>query len=176
MKNFFLIVPIILFFFIIIVFFYLLIIDRNPSKLPSALIKQKVPKFETSLLLEKKNFISWDEFGNEITVVNFFATWCVPCRAEHNYIKRLSDEGIKIIGINYKDDPKEAIKWLKELGNPYSDVATDSNGSIAIDWGVYGIPESFIVNTKKIIQHRHVGPITKDEYNEFYLKILNSKD
>ena len=127
-------------------------------------------------LSDNKYFRSKDLLGKKNLVVSFFATWCVPCRAEHNYIKSLSNKGIKIIGINYKDDPKEAIKWLKELGNPYSDVAVDSNGSIAIDWGVYGIPESFIVNTKKIIQHRHVGPITKEEYNEFYLKILKNKD
>ena len=176
MKKYFLIIPSVVFFFIVAVFFYLLIIDRNPSELPSALIKKKVPAFETSMLLERENFISLNEFGDEVVVVNFFATWCVPCRAEHSYLKLLSNEGIKIIGINYKDNPKQAIKWLKELGNPYSNVAIDSNGSIAIDWGVYGIPETFIVNAKKIIQHRHVGPITKKEYNKFYLKILKSKE
>ena len=176
MKKYFLIVPSVVFFFIVAIFFYLLIIDRKPSEIPSILIKKKVPSFETSSLLEEKNFISLNEFGGEVTVVNFFASWCVPCRAEHSYIKRLSNEGIKIIGINYKDDPKKAIQWLKELGNPYSNVAIDSNGSIAIDWGVYGIPETFIVNKKNIIQHRHVGPITKKEYNKFFLKILKSKE
>ena len=176
MKRYFLIIPSVVFFFIVAVFFYLLIIDRNPSEIPSALLKKKVPTFETSLLLGEKNFISLNEFGDEVTVVNFFATWCIPCRAEHSYLKRLSSEGIRIIGINYKDNPKQAIQWLKELGNPYSNVAIDSNGSIAIDWGVYGIPESFIVNTKKIIIHRHVGPINKKEYNRFYLKILKSRE
>ena len=176
MKKYFLIIPFIVFFFIVAVFFYLLTRDRNPSELPSVLLDKKVPIFETSMLLEKKNFISQDEFNDEIIVVNFFATWCVPCRAEHKYIKRLSNKGIKIIGINYKDDPKQAILWLEELGNPYSNVAIDSNGSIAIDWGVYGIPESFIVNAKNVIQHRHVGPITKKEYNDFYYKILEIKE
>ena len=176
MKRYFLIIPSVVFFFIVAVFFYLLIIDRNPSEIPSALLKKKVPTFETSLLLGEKIFISLNEFGDEVTVVNFFATWCIPCRAEHSYLKRLSSEGIRIIGINYKDNPKQAIQWLKELGNPYSNVAIDSNGSIAIDWGVYGIPESFIVNTKKIIIHRHVGPINKKEYNRFYLKILKSRE
>ena len=174
MKKYFLIVPSVVFFFIVAIFFYLLIIDRKPSEIPSVLINKKVPSFETSSLLEGKNFISLNEFGGEVTVVNFFASWCVPCRAEHSYIKRLSNEGIKIIGINYKDNPKQAIQWLKELGNPYSNVVVDSSGNIAIDWGVYGIPETFIVDTKKIIQHRLVGPITKKEYDKFYLKILES--
>ena len=174
MKKYFLIIPSFIFFFVVAAFFYLLIIDRDPSKIPSALIEKKVPIFETSALLEKKNFISTKEFGQETIIVNFFATWCGPCRAEHKYIELLSKEGIKIIGINYKDGTKEAIQWLKELGNPYSSIAVDSNGDIAIEWGVYGIPETFIVNANNFIQYRHVGPITKKEYKDFYSMILES--
>ena len=176
MKKYFLVIPSIIFFFTIAIFFYFLIEERNPSELPSALIKKKVPIFETSSLLNKKSFLSTKEFSNEIILVNFFASWCVPCRVEHAFMQSLSNEGIKIIGINYKDDPQQAIQWLEELGNPYSNVAIDSNGRIAIDWGVYGIPETFIVNTKNIIQYRHVGPLTKKEYNKFYSKILEIKE
>ena len=172
MKKYFLIIPSIIFFFTVVVFFYFLIEERNLSELPSVLIKKKVPIFEASSLLNKKSFLSTNEFNNEIILVNFFASWCVPCRAEHSFMQSLSNEGIKIIGINYKDDPQQAIQWLEELGNPYSNVAIDSNGRIAIDWGVYGIPETFIVNTNNIIQYRHVGPLTKKEYNNFYSKIL----
>ena len=173
----FLIIPFIVFFFILAIFFYLLIIERNPSEIPSVLIKKKVPVFEAASLLEKQDFISTKEFGNETTIVNFFATWCLPCRKEHIYLKRLSNEKeIKIIGINYKDDPKQAIQWLKELGNPYSNVAIDSNGLIAIDWGVYGIPETFIVNANNIILYRHVGPITKEAYDDLLLKVLESNE
>ena len=78
---------------------------------------------------------------------------------------------IKIIGINYKDNSQNAIKWLEDLGNPYFDVAIDSNGLIGIDWGVYGIPETFIVNSEGIIKYRYVGPITEKTYNNFYSKI-----
>ena len=177
MKKHFLIIPFIVFFFILAIFFYLLIIERNPSEIPSALIKKKVPVFEAASLLEKQDFISTKEFGNETTIVNFFATWCLPCRKEHIYLKRLSNEKeIKIIGINYKDDPKQAIQWLKELGDPYSNVAIDSNGHIAIDWGVYGIPETFIVNANNIILYRHVGPITKEDYDDLLLKVLESNE
>ena len=177
MKKKILILPFITFLFILIVFFYLLVIERDPSELPSVLIDKKVPIFETEYLLNKKKFISKNELGSEITLVNFFATWCGPCREEHVYIKRLSDEkGLKIIGVNYKDNPNKAIKWLKELGNPYSDVIVDSKGHIGIDWGVYGIPETFIVDSKGIIKYRLVGSITKKNYNAFYSKIKEIED
>ena len=113
-------IPFILFLFIILAFSYLLIIERNPSELPSNLLGKKVPKFETELLLKKSRFDSSQEFGNEIILVNFFAAWCKACSDEHNYIKRFSnEEGIRIIGINYKDNSKKAIQWLRNLGNPY---------------------------------------------------------
>ena len=177
MKKKILIFPFITFLLVFFVFFYLLVIERDPSELPSVLIDKKVPTFETVSLLNKKIFISKVEFGNEITLVNFFATWCGPCREEHVYIKRLFDEKkLKIIGVNYKDDVDKALTWLKELGNPYSDVIVDNKGQIAIDWGVYGIPETFIVNSKGIIKYRLVGPITKKKYNSFYSKIKEIKN
>ena len=167
-----LITPSILFLLILSTFFYLLIIERNPLELPSNLLNKNVPIFESESLLKNENFVSSKEFGNEIILVNFFATWCGPCRDEHVYIKRFSNEkGIRVIGINYKDSSGNAIEWLKNLGNPYSDVPVDKNGRIAIDWGVYGIPETFIVNSKGIIKYRHVGPITKKIYKKINLLI-----
>ena len=176
MKKQLLILPSLFFLFFLIIFFYLLIIDRNPSELPSTLLDKNVPKFETESLLKDEKFISSKEFGNEILLVNFFATWCKPCREEHIYIKSFShEEEIKVIGINYKDNPKKAIQWLNELGNPYTDVAVDKSGRIAIDWGVYGIPETFIVNSKGIIKYRHVGPVTKKIYKKINLIINESE-
>lgn len=167
MKKQLLILPSIFFLLILLILFYLLIIDRNPIELPSTLINKNVPKFETESLLKEKKFVSSDVFGKKIKLVNFFATWCKPCRDEHNYIKRFSNqERIEVIGINYKDNNQKTIAWLKELGNPYSNIAVDKNGRIAIDWGVYGIPETFVVNSKGIIKYRHVGPITKKVYKK----------
>ena len=172
MKKQLLIVPSILFLLILSIFFYLLVIERNPIELPSNLLDKNVPNFEAESLLKNENFVSSKEFGNEIIIVNFFATWCKPCRDEHVYIKRFSNEkGIRVVGINYKDNSNNAIEWLKNLGNPYSDVPVDDNGRIAIDWGVYGIPETFIVNSKGIIKYRHVGPITKKTYEKINLLI-----
>ena len=176
MKNKLLILPSIFFAIILSIFFYLLITERNPSEIPSNLLNKNVPFFEAESLFKNEKFISSQELKNEIILVNFFATWCKPCRDEHVYIKRFSNKkGIKVIGINYKDNSKKTIEWLKNLGNPYSDVLIDKNGRIAIDWGVYGIPETFIVNPSGIIKYRHVGPITNKIYKKINL-IINENE
>ena len=170
------IIPAAVFLLILSIFFYLLIIERNPSEIPSNLLNKKVPIFETKSLLKDKNFISTQEFGNEIVLVNFFATWCKPCRDEHAFIKRFSNENkVRVVGINYKDNPKKTIDWLNKLGNPYSNVPLDKDGKIAIDWGVYGIPETFVVNSEGIIKYRHVGLITQKEYKKINLLIEKIK-
>jgi len=176
MKKKILILPSIFFFLVLSIFFYLLIIERNPSEIPSNLINKKVPIFEAESLFKNKKFVSSNELKNEITLVNFFATWCKPCRDEHVYIKRFANKkGLKVIGINYRDDPKKTIKWLKDLGNPYKDILIDKNGKIAIDWGVYGIPETFIINSNGIIKYRHIGPITNKIYKKINLIIKKNE-
>ena len=147
-------------------------IERNPTELPSNLLNKNVPKFEVNSLIKKEKFISSEEFGNEIVLVNFFATWCKPCLEEHHYIKRFSNEGkIRIIGINYKDNKKSAINWLNKLGNPYSNIPIDKDGRVAIEWGVYGIPETFVINSNGIIKYKHIGPITEKVYKKINLLI-----
>jgi len=164
--------PYLFFLLILLIFFYLLIIERNPSKIPSALLNKSVPLFETESLIKNEKFISSEIFDNQTIIVNFFATWCKPCRDEHDYIKRFANEkNLKVVGINYKDKPELAIEWLNNLGNPYSNIGLDKNGKIAINWGVYGIPETFLVNSKGVIKYRHVGQITKKVYKEINLII-----
>ena len=176
MKKKILALPSIIFFLILSIFFYLLIIDRNPSEIPSNLLNKNVPIFEAESLFKDKKFISSNEFKDEIVLVNFFATWCKPCRDEHVYIKRFTNEReIKVIGINYKDNTEKTIKWLKDLGNPYKNILIDKNGKIAIDWGVYGIPETFIINSNGIIKYRHIGPITNKIYTKINL-IINQNE
>jgi len=176
MKKNLLILPLLFFLIIFGIFFYLLTTERNPSEIPSILINKKTPKFEAESLMKDKKFISVKEFGNEAVLVNFFATWCKPCRDEHVYIMRFAnEEGVKVIGINYKDNPKKTINWLNDLGNPYSNVILDQNGKIAIDWGVYGIPETFVVNSKGFIKYRQAGPITKEIYNKINSIIEKNK-
>ena len=167
MKKKILLLPLGLFLLILLTFAYLLVIDRNPQAIPSNLINKKIPNFEASSLFKDEKFIFSQELKPEIVLINFFATWCKPCRDEHSYIKKFSEQKkIRVIGINYKDDPEKTIKWLNDLGNPYSDVLLDKKGQIAIDWGVYGIPETFVVNSNGIIKYRQAGPITKKIYRK----------
>ena len=167
MKKKILLLPLGLFLLILLTFAYLLVIDRNPQAIPSNLINKKIPNFEANSLFKEEKFIFSQELKSEIVLINFFATWCKPCRDEHLYIKKFSEqEKIRVIGINYKDDPEKTIKWLNDLGNPYSDVLLDKKGQIAIDWGVYGIPETFVVNSNGIIKYRQAGPITKKIYRK----------
>tara|TARA_Y100000590_G_scaffold338235_1_gene385412 strand:+ start:939 stop:1475 length:537 start_codon:yes stop_codon:yes gene_type:complete len=167
--------PIIIFLLMIFIFYYFLFIKRDPSIIPSVLINKEAPKFEYLSLINNNRVIFEKELGKEIVIVNFFASWCVPCKIEHEYIAKLSHKkNIKIIGINYKDNPNNALQWLKELGNPYADVAIDTNGEIGIDWGLSGIPETFIVNKNKKIKYKHIGPITKKTYIDFEKIILEN--
>ena len=172
MKKQIFIVPFLFFILILLAFFYLLMTERNPSELPSNLLNKNVPKIEANSLIKNDKFISSEEFGNEIVLVNFFATWCKPCLEEHSYIKRFSSEKkIRIIGINYKDNKKTTINWLNKLGNPYSDIPIDKDGRIAIEWGVYGIPETFLINSKGVIKYKHIGPVTEKIYKKINILI-----
>ena len=169
------ILPLIIFFSIILVFSYFLIIKRDPSELPSALIDKKAPMFKSTSLFDDKTILANEIFGQETIIGYFFATWGIPCRAEHSFIEKLSkDKNIKVIGINYKDDSQKTIAWLKELGNPYTVIALDMNGNIGLDWGVYGLPETFIVNKNSVITYKQVGPLTKKIYSKFYQKVRES--
>ena len=174
-----LLIPFVVFIIILLSFFYLLIIERNPSELPSNLLNKTTPKFETNKIYDDSTFISSKEFGNEIVLVNFFATWYKPCKKEHKYIKLFSEKDkIRVIGINYKDKKNKTIQWLADLGNPYSDVLIDNTGEIGIDWGVYGIPETYVVNEKGIIKYKQIGQITKKSYKKIISiieKINNEK-
>jgi cytochrome c biogenesis protein CcmG/thiol:disulfide interchange protein DsbE len=134
-----------------------------------SLIGNKISKFRLSEINIHDLYISEEDLKkNKFTLINFFASWCAPCRAEHKYLVKLSSENneIKIIGINFKDKKDNAINFLKELGNPYNFVGKDLDGKISIVFGVYGIPESIIVNSDLTIIKKIIGPIDQIQYNE----------
>jgi len=131
----------------------------NPRLVPSPLIDKPAPSFELPLLLQQGSFSDKDFIGH-VTLLNVWASWCFACRQEHEVVKQLSRDGVRIIGINYKDEVKNAKAWLARLGNPYQAVAVDGDGRIAIDWGVYGAPETFLIDKKGIIRHKVIGPLS----------------
>jgi cytochrome c biogenesis protein CcmG/thiol:disulfide interchange protein DsbE len=137
-------------------------LDRDPDLVRSVLIGKPAPA--TALpALEGAGLPGIDtaSLKGQVTVVNVFASWCVPCRAEHPLLTALKAEtGVRLAGINQKDAPQNAMAFLTELGNPYDAIGVDANGRASIDWGVYGVPETFVVNAEGIITYKHIGPIT----------------
>ena len=139
-----------------------------------SLIGTKISNFKLSEINNDVQYISEEYLKkNKFTLINFFASWCAPCRTEHKYLLNLSNEdmNVKIIGINFKDKKKNAINFLKELGNPYNFVGKDLEGRISILFGIYGIPESILVDSNLIIIKKFVGPIDQTQYNEI-LKLI----
>ncbi|NOR43021.1 MAG: DsbE family thiol:disulfide interchange protein [Gammaproteobacteria bacterium] len=145
--------------FSVLVIFLAVGLTLNPREVPSPLIGKPAPEFELPLLLQEGSFSNKDLIGH-VTLVNVWASWCFACRQEHETIKYLSRQGVRIIGLNYKDEASDAKQWLAKLGNPYQAIAADRDGRIAIDWGVYGAPETFLIDQQGIIRHKVIGPLS----------------
>lgn len=148
-------------------------LTRDPSTLPSALVGKDAPAFALPPLegRDGQGFARSD-LGGRPMLVNVFASWCVPCRIEHPVVSRLAEQGVVVQGINYKDRPEDAKAWLAELGDPFQRVGADRDGRVAIEWGVYGVPETFVVDKNGKIAYRHVGPLQPRDVEEKILPLL----
>lgn len=145
----------------------------NPRLVPSPLIGKPVPVFELPLLNGEGVFTDKDLKG-QMTLVNVWASWCFACRQEHEVVKQLSRSGLRIIGLNYKDKKQDAQQWLSRLGNPYQAIVADVDGRAAINWGVYGAPETFLVDAQGIIRHKVIGPVSGKENYEALMEAIKS--
>ncbi len=134
---------------------------QDPDALPSARMGQEAPALALTPLGDKPGFTDATLDAGGVKLVNFWASWCAPCRAEHPVLERMAAEGIPIYGVNYKDDPEKALGFLAELGSPYRAIGADA-GRSAIDWGVYGVPETFVIDGRGKILMRFPGPITPE--------------
>jgi cytochrome c biogenesis protein CcmG/thiol:disulfide interchange protein DsbE len=143
-------------------------LKNNNNYDTKSLIGNKISNFQLSSIYNNEFISNQVLKENKFTLINFFASWCAPCRAEHKYLLNLSNENkeIKIIGINFKDKKKNANNFLKELGNPYNFVGKDSDGKASVLFGVYGIPESILVDNNLNIIKKIIGPIDQNQYNE----------
>ncbi|MDD9718138.1 DsbE family thiol:disulfide interchange protein [Dinoroseobacter sp. PD6] len=141
--------------------------DRDPNAIPSVLIDAQAPEFTLDGIpgLDTPGLAKADLSGaDNPLVVNVFASWCVPCRAEHAVLTRMArEENIHLLGINYKDKPEDAVRWLDELGNPYERIGADLTGRVGIEWGISGVPETFVIDANGIVVYRFVGPILSAE-------------
>ncbi|MCO6411269.1 MAG: DsbE family thiol:disulfide interchange protein [Thiogranum sp.] len=147
-------------------------LNLNPREVPSPLIGKPAPEFSLPGLEEPLTTVSLDDFRGEVTLFNVWATWCSGCRAEHPVLMRLAEAGVRIYGLDYKDDRNDAKRWLLRYGNPYIANAFDESGKVGIDWGVYGTPETFIVDRNGIIRYKHIGPITIDAVNTKIMPLI----
>lgn len=143
----------------------LLGLDKDPTELPSALVGEPFPAFNLSSLEDEQSTLTEQDLKGDVLLVNVWATWCFACRIEHPMLNELSQQGIKIVGLNYKDQRAGAKAWLVERGNPYQFNIFDAQGSLGIDLGVYGAPETYLVDAEGIIRHRRVGVVDERVWN-----------
>ncbi len=148
---------------------------RDPTLVPSPLIGKPVPEFELGPVQGRELGLSSQDLRHEVTLVNVFASWCVACRDEHPLFLDLDREGIvPIHGLNYKDAPEDAAAWLDVLGDPYTRIGADLDGRVGLDWGVYGVPETFVVGRNGHIAYKHIGPVTPRVLDEIILPLVRA--
>ena len=167
-------VPLVL--FVVLSVVLLLGLDKNPQELPSALIGDPFPEFFLPALDDSQQIVSRDDFNGQVLLVNVWATWCFACRIEHPMLNKLAEQGVVIVGLNYKDQQAEAKAWLDQRGNPYQFNIFDAEGSLGIDLGVYGAPETYLVDAQGHIQHRRVGVVDEaiwdEEFKPLYERLI----
>jgi cytochrome c biogenesis protein CcmG/thiol:disulfide interchange protein DsbE len=145
----------------------------NPREVPSPLVGKPAPAFELPQLREPSVKLAVAQMKGQVWVLNVFASWCTPCLAEHPYVTQLARQpNVKVIGLNYKDRTEDATNWLRKHGDPYAAIVVDADGRAAIDWGVYGVPETFVIDKQGVIRHKQIGPITPQALREDILPLV----
>jgi cytochrome c biogenesis protein CcmG/thiol:disulfide interchange protein DsbE len=164
-----------IFIFLVLVVFLAIGLKLDPREVPSPLVGKPAPDFTLPVLDEPAAQFSPDDYLGKVWLLNVWASWCSGCRVEHDLLLQLAGTGlVPIVGMDYKDTDVDARRWLKGLGNPYEIVVTDVDGKAGIDWGVYGVPETFVIDKKGIIRHKHIGPVTEAAINETILPLVQN--
>ncbi len=159
--------------FAVIAVFFAIGLSLDPRLLPSVLIGKPVPQFDLPAVQGRTRALSSDDLVGQVSLVNVFASWCVECRVEHPILMGLAESGVvPVHGLNYKDKPEDAERWLDTLGDPYSRTGADIDGRVAIDWGVYGVPETFLVDAQGRIVYKHIGAMSPAVFDEKILPLI----
>jgi cytochrome c biogenesis protein CcmG, thiol:disulfide interchange protein DsbE len=165
--------------FLMLLVFLAVGLTLKPSEVPSPLIGKPAPAFELPRLQDPARTLSPNDLRGKVWILNVWASWCVSCRDEHPLLVNLAKSGVvPIYGLNYKDRRDDALAWLARFGNPYAASVSDAEGKVGIDYGVYGVPETYIVDDRGMIRHKHIGPITPEVLEAKILplvKELNAK-
>lgn len=164
--------PVLLLLGLIAVFFFGL--QQDPRKLPSNLIGKPVPAFRLPELHQAGQYVRPEQFKGQVWLLNVWASWCVACRHEHDLLKAVAaSKSITLVGLNYKDHNSAAAQWLKDMGgDPYQAIAVDSQGTTGIDLGIYGVPETFIIDKQGRIAYRYTGAITNEDYQNVLIPVI----
>jgi cytochrome c biogenesis protein CcmG/thiol:disulfide interchange protein DsbE len=148
-------------------------LGMDPRKVPSPLVDKPAPTFSLPELRDPSRTVSDQDFQGKVSLLNVWATWCVSCRAEHRVLMRLAQQGgVVIYGLNYKDTRGDAMQWLKVYGDPYVANAFDADGRVGIDWGVYGTPETFVIDRSGTVRYKHIGPLTDADVQDTVLPLI----
>jgi cytochrome c biogenesis protein CcmG/thiol:disulfide interchange protein DsbE len=159
--------------FIVMGIFLAIGLKLNPTEIPSPFIGKPAPAFSAATLDNPEQKLTPADLQGKVWLFNVWASWCTSCRAEHPVLNELAKQkAALIIGLNYKDVREDALSWLDRLGNPYDVSVTDPEGRIGIDWGVYGVPETFVVDKKGIIRHKQTGPVTSETVRQILSPLI----
>lgn len=165
------IIPLLL--FIIMAVFLAIGLNLNPHEIPSPLLNKPAPVFTAPKLQAPNEQLSTADLKGQVWLFNVWASWCVSCREEHPVLNQFAQQKVvTIIGLNYKDDPAAANNWLDTLGNPYNISIMDQEGRVGIDWGVYGVPETFVIDKKGWVRYKHTGPVTVADMQQVLLPLI----
>lgn len=145
---------------------------KDISQIPSAMIDKPAPRFKLPPIAGRTDGFATEDLTGKVALVNVWASWCLPCRIEHPILMTLAGEGVPIYGINIRDKAADAKRFLDTLGNPFARIGADLNGRVAIDWGVYGYPETFVIDAAGRIRYRHVGPINPGQLDSIIRPML----
>ena len=161
--------------FIVLAVFLGIGLKLNPREIPSPLINKPAPEFSVPTLFDAEEFITNQQFKGQVWLLNVFASWCVACRQEHPLLNELAKQNLlTLVGLNYKDQREDALQWLGELGNPYNIIAYDLKGNVGIDYGVYGVPESFLIDKQGLIRFKQIGPFTTESIKNQLLPLVKT--
>jgi cytochrome c biogenesis protein CcmG, thiol:disulfide interchange protein DsbE len=159
--------------FIVLVVLLAVGLKLDPKHIPSPFIGKPAPTFDLPILHNPQQHIKTADLQGQVWLLNVWASWCVSCRAEHEVVKRFVAMGMApVYGLNYKDKPEDAKRWLNALGDPYQASLMDISGDVGIDWGVYGVPETFVIDKKGIVRYKQVGPVTNSIIDEKILPLV----
>jgi len=165
-------IPLIIFLALVILLAFGL--TNDPKKIPSPLINKAAPDFSLPTVLNPEQIVSRSDMLGKVTLFNVWASWCAACRDEHPLLVEFAKQNnTAIYGLNYKDQRGDAIRWLQAFGNPYVSSAYDVSGNVGIDWGVYGVPETFLVDKKGIIRYKQIGPVTRQIIRDEILPLIH---